>query len=161
MIHRPLSRRRGAVALEAAIVYPILFFLVLALIIGGVGVSRYQQVALLAQEASRWTCVRGAGWEKDSNSPPLTVSQIREEVVLPMSVGLDPNKLTVAADWINGVTGDVVPWDSSNRKPTTPNSNQDQVANRIRVTITYLWSPPFLLGGTFKLQSVCEIPMVW
>jgi Flp pilus assembly protein TadG len=161
MTHRPRSHRRGAVALEAAIVYPILFFLILALIIGGVGVSRYQQVALLAEEAARWTCVRGSGWQKDSNSSAVTVSQIRQDVVLPMTVGLDPSKLTVAVDWINGITGDVVSWDSSNRSPTTRNSNQDEVANRVRVTITYLWSPPFLLGGTYKLQSVCEIPMVW
>ena len=44
-------RRRGTTTVEFAITCPIVFFLVFATIIGGLGVFRYQQVAALAARA--------------------------------------------------------------------------------------------------------------
>src|SRR5213593_2814721 len=45
-----VRQRRGASVLEFAIVAPVTFMLILGLIIGGLGVFRYQEVAQLARE---------------------------------------------------------------------------------------------------------------
>ena len=42
-------RRRGAVAVEAAVVYPVLFLLLLGVIVGGMGVFRYQMANVLSK----------------------------------------------------------------------------------------------------------------
>ena len=46
------ARRRGAIALEAAIVMNVLFFLLLGVIVLGMGVFRYQQMVHLAHEGA-------------------------------------------------------------------------------------------------------------
>ena len=38
--------------------------LMICIIIGGMGVFRYQQVAGLAREAARYACVHGSEWDK-------------------------------------------------------------------------------------------------
>ena len=50
----PMMRRRAALAVETAIVLPVMVFLLLMLIVGGIGVFRYQQVACLARDEESW-----------------------------------------------------------------------------------------------------------
>ena len=52
--------RRGVTLVECAIIYPLTLLLVLAIIIGGLGMFRYQEVASLAREGARYASVRGA-----------------------------------------------------------------------------------------------------
>lgn len=159
-----LLRRRGAVTVEAAVVYPLLFLLLFGLIVGGITVSRYQQVAMLAREGARFASVRGADWKIDwqkqpPGQPAATVAQIRQDAVLPMAVSLDPNQLTVQVQWVCPTTGQVVDWDSSTKSPTTLNPQGAPVANHVRVTIIYQWDAGILFPGPLTLKSVCEIPM--
>src|SRR5438309_7418691 len=95
------SRRRGAVLLESAFIYPLLFLLLFGLIVGGLGVFRYQQVACQAREAARWTCVRGANWQKRTGSLPPTTAQISQAAVIPLSAGMDSRKLTLQVQLID------------------------------------------------------------
>jgi Flp pilus assembly protein TadG len=151
--------RRGVVALEGAIVYPVFVLVLLLLVVGGVTVFRYQQVAMLSQEASRWVSVRGSDWAKATDSESPTESEIRAEVVLPLAAGMKPTDLTVKVEWVNGETGEAEEWDDSEKTPVTEHADGTRIANRVRVTVGYRWAPGLLFAGTVKLQSVAEIPM--
>src|SRR5579859_1319392 len=60
-IHRP-----GTHAIECAVVYPITFAIILATIVGGLGIFRYQNMAFLSREASRYCATHGAQYVKEN-----------------------------------------------------------------------------------------------
>jgi Flp pilus assembly protein TadG len=153
--------RRGAVLLESAIVYPLMFMLLFGLIVGGVGVFRYQQVACQAREAARWACVRGANWQRATGNMAPTAAQISQAAVLPLAAGMDPTKLSVDVNWIDMVQGTSTPWDSASKEPSGLNNNGNPVTNRVRVTVTYRWSPQIFLLGSLMLKSVSEMPLAF
>jgi len=160
MVHRfGRGRRRGAVVVESAVIYPLLFTLLFGLIVGGLGVFRYQQVACQAREAARWASVRGANWLKRTGSPCPTTAQISQAAVVPFAAGMDPQKLSVQVQLIDLVHGTATDWDSSNMASYSLNAAGDAVTNRVRVTVTYRWSPEFFFVGSLNLKSVSEIPM--
>src|SRR5262249_38080892 len=103
MVRRDSCHRRpGAVAVEAALVYPVMLTLLLGLLVGGLGIFRYQEVASLAREAARWTSVRGTKWQQDTGAASPDQNTIRTSVVLPIAIGMDPNKLSVEVHLIDG-----------------------------------------------------------
>ena len=53
------TRRPGVTIIEGAIVYPVLLTLMLILIVGAMGIFRYQQVASLARQGARYASVHG------------------------------------------------------------------------------------------------------
>ncbi len=159
MLQYALRSRRAALAVEGAIVYPVVIFLLLLMIIGGMGVFRFQQVACLAREAARWSSVRGSDYQKDTGKTAPTQDQILQNVVLPLAVGMDPQDVSIKVQWINGVTGQVVDWDASTKTPTTQASDGTVVTNTVRVTITYRWSATLGLIDPLNLKSVSEMPM--
>ena len=65
---RRSTRRRGVVLIESAIVYSVLMMLILGTIVMGLGVFRYQQIASLAREASRWASVHGPTYQSENNN---------------------------------------------------------------------------------------------
>ena len=162
MIHRyGRSRRRGAVVVESAVVYPLLFLLLFGLIVGGLGVFRYQQVACQAREAARWASVRGSNWAKQTGNTSPTAAQIAQQAVAPLTAGMDPTKLTVQVQLVNLVAGTVTDWDPATKAVVTLNNAGASVTNRVRVTVTYRWSPEFFFVGSLNLKSVSEIPMAF
>lgn len=156
---RRRRQRRGVVSVEAAVVYPLLFLLLFGLIVGGVMVFRYQQVALAAREAARYAAVHGSDWKKLTNLPATTAAQIVQQAVVPMTAGMEPDQLTVRVEWVCLATGQVVDWDSSKQSPSTLNLQNNPVTNRVRVTVIYQWDVGLLFAGPLTLKSVCEIPM--
>jgi len=152
------ARRRGAVAVESAVVYPVLLLILFGIIIGGMGVFRYQMTACLAREASRYASVRGADWQRDNFKASPTEAEIVRDVVTPMAVSMDPKRLTVRVECVNGVTGQVMSWDASRKAATTLNAKKEPVANRVRTTVTYRWTPELFLRST-DLRSTSETPM--
>ena len=160
-LHRPPERRHGAVAVEAAIVYPVLFFLLLAMVLGGIGVFRYQQVALLAREAARYAAVRGGGWQEELRQPSPTQQQVIDAAVAPLAAGMEPQLLGVQIQWVNTLTGEVRDWDPSSKQPASRTAAGEPVTNKVRVTVTYQWFPGVLLPGPLTLQSASEIPMAF
>jgi Flp pilus assembly protein TadG len=159
MRRRPPSRRRAALAVEAAFVYPVLFLLLLGLVVGGVGVLRYQQAACLAQEAARWASARGADYQKDTGNPSPSRQDIVNAAVLPLTAGMDPAALDVRVQWIDGTTGRAYDWDSSSKAVTGTAANGAPVTNRVRVTVTYRWLPAVAFVGPLSLSSTAELPM--
>jgi Flp pilus assembly protein TadG len=146
--------------LETAIVQSVMLFLELALVAGGMGVFRYQQVTSLAREAVRATAVKGGDYAAQTGQTSPTQQQILTTAVQPRAVGMDLTKLTIQIDWINGISGQAVAWDSSTKAVTTTDASTGAaVTNRVRVTVTYQWSPEFFSAGPYSFQSVSENPM--
>ncbi len=160
-VRRQAGRRRGAVAVESAIVYPVLFLLLFGLIVGGLGVFRYQQVACQAREAARYACVHGSRYQKEQKQPSPTADQVRTQVVLPLAAGMDPGQLTVQLDWLDEVNSTVTPWDQASRDPMGTTQQGQPVTHRVRATVTYQWFPELFLVGPINLRSVSELPMAY
>lgn len=150
---RRQSLRCGAVTLEAAIVYPVLLLLLFGLVVGGLMVFRYQQVALVAQETARYASVRGAAWARDTMKTSPSAATIREQVVLPLVPGVAPEDVTVRIEWIDKTTGQALEWDASSKEPSTDVINVGIVTNEVRVSVGVKWSPRMVI------RSVAVVPM--
>jgi hypothetical protein len=150
-----LVRRRGATLVECAIVLPVTFFLILALLIGGMGVFRYQEVAALAREGARWASVHGGQCVREANpnnsNPTLTAtSDIYQNAIAPAAVSMDTSQLTYSASWAN-----------ANQMPTYLDYSQNPPvwrSNTVTVTVTYQWIPELYLGG-ITLSSTSVMPV--
>ncbi len=77
------QRRTGAILIESAMIYPILLVLVFAIIILGVGVFRYQQVAHAAREGARWAAVHGAKYADETGRPAATAADVYANAIAP------------------------------------------------------------------------------
>jgi Flp pilus assembly protein TadG len=159
VLRRRSARRKGAVLVESAVIYPLLFLLLFGLIVGGLGVFRFQQVACQAREAARWASVRGSSWQMETGKAPVTKKQIVEEAVLPLASGMDTARLTVDVEWIDQVAGKTYDWDDAAKVPNGTANTGERVSNRIRVTVIYRWVPELPILGPVNLKSVSEIPM--
>jgi Flp pilus assembly protein TadG len=144
---------------ESAVVLPVMLLLVLAILVGGIGVFRYQQTVMLACEAARWASVRGTQYQQATGQTAAAQQDILQNAVLPRAVGMDPTALTIQVQWIDQTSGTVVAWDSSNKSPFTTTAANQPVSNHVRVTIIYRWHPGVLLPGTITLTSTAEMPM--
>lgn len=141
--------RRAATTVECAVVYPITFLFVVGLLVGSMGMFRYQQIASLAREASRYASVHGTQYAKDANVPAPTPADIYNAAVAAKAVGLDLSKMTYSITYntsnapshINVVNGNVTPY-----------------GNTVTVTLTYSWVPEAYLGG-ITLKSTSQATM--
>jgi Flp pilus assembly protein TadG len=162
MIKRPATTgRSGALTLEAAVVYPLMLTLVFMLVIGGMGVFRYQQVACQAREAARWAAVHGSDWHKETGQAYPTSANILQQAVLPLAAGMDTSNLSVQVKWLDQVSAQVVDWDAASKYPLSVTAANQGVSNRVRVTVTYQWTPELFLLGPIRLQSTSEMPMCY
>ena len=59
-------REHGGTLVECAIVYPLTFFIIFTLLIGAMGVFRFQEMAHLARDAARYASTHGAQYRKDA-----------------------------------------------------------------------------------------------
>lgn len=136
---RPHRRqRRGATVVEFAVIAPVTFLLLLGLLIGGMGVFRYQQVAHLARDASRWAAVHGADYAKETGNAAATPTSVYNQVIAPNATSLDLSKLTYSVTWNT---------DNNTSHTTTVNNQSVTVTNTVTVTVTYQWIPEAFLGG--------------
>src|SRR5256885_11992030 len=91
--------RRAAALVEFAIVAPVFLLFVMGLVVGGLGVFRYQQVASLAREGARYASVRGYKYQQVTGSPAATPQDVHNNVILPGAVALDPAQLSSSVTW--------------------------------------------------------------
>src|SRR5262245_59796341 len=101
MIRQP-NRRSGAVTFETALVFPVVVFLILALVVGAAGVFRYQEVCFLAHEAARYAAVHGGDYQKETNTAAATSDSIYANAIRPRVMTLDTAQLSYAVSWSNG-----------------------------------------------------------
>jgi Flp pilus assembly protein TadG len=135
--------------LESALVFPVTFLLMFGLIVGGLGVFRYQEMASLARRAARYASVHGTQYAKDTGNSAATPDDIYNNAIKPYAVSLDLTKLTYT-----------VSYNTSNSPGTVGVQNGDVVnmRNTVTVTIQYYWVPEALLGG-ITLTSTAVMPM--
>lgn len=135
--------RCGAALLETAVVLPVTFFLIFALIVGVLGIFRYQQVAALTRAAGRYAATHGANYRKEAGLAKGTAADwqadINANAVQPARILLDPALLTVQATWpdVSNVPGQPDNWPPS----------------KVTVKITYQWFPEVLIVGPYLLTS--------
>jgi Flp pilus assembly protein TadG len=144
---RPPTCRRGATLVELSIVLPVTFFLIMALVVGVLGVFRYQEVAALARAAGRYASTHGAQYRKDAGLAIGTAADwqadINTNAIQPGMVLLDPKLLTYQASW-----PDVI--NQAGKPDNWP-------ASTVTVTISYQWFPELLLVGPYKLTSTSSM----
>jgi Flp pilus assembly protein TadG len=149
------NRRSGAVVVECAVVYPIALLLLIGLIVGAMGIFRYQEMASLSRRAARYALVHGTDWAKATKNPaPATPAEIYDAAIKPYAVSLDLSKLSYS---INYAHPDNEPYPYY-----TSNVNNVVVAtqNTVIVTLTYQWIPEAFLGG-ITLTSTSKMPMAY
>lgn len=146
----PKYRRRGTTAVEFALACPITFFVLLAIMVGGVGVSRYQQVAALAREGARWASLHGAQFEEETRQPAATAEDVFDTIILPCAVGLDSEYLSYS-----------VTWQTSNRPLSVTSDAERPVGNTVTVTVAYQWHPALGLIGPITLTSTSTSQMLY
>ncbi|HEY1377270.1 MAG TPA: TadE/TadG family type IV pilus assembly protein [Gemmataceae bacterium] len=141
MTRRTIPPRRGASAVEAAVVLPVLFLFVFGLIVGGLGAFRYQEVAMLAREGSRWAAVHGTTYQDESGrQTPVTAADVYNNAMKPLAVALDPAKISYT-----------VRYTPDNQPP----------ASTVSVTVTYRWLPEVYLVGPITLSCTSTRVMAY
>jgi Flp pilus assembly protein TadG len=161
----PTPLRHGAATVESAVVYGVLFLLTIGLIVGGMGVFRYQETATLAREAARFASVHGGQYAKENPTQPVVDKDyIVTNVVQGNAFSMDTSKLQVqitlntnsgSYDWDNTASTD-------NRWPKSYFVSGGQVVsmhNTVTVTVSYTWMPEAFLVGPFTLTSTSVLPM--
>lgn len=150
MPRRSLRQRRcGVAAAESAIVLPTLIFLIFAIVVGGFGVFRYQQIAMLAREGARYASVHGGLYQQETGNPAATQQDIQNNVIIPFASGLDPSQLNCTVTW----QSDNMPYSFNNNDYVTPTNNI------VEVTVYYNWIPELFLVGPIVLTSTSRMPM--
>jgi Flp pilus assembly protein TadG len=165
MLLPPTHRRRGVVLVESAVIYSVALLLVLGLIVGGVGMYRYQEVAHLAREGARFAATHGGNYQKDgwpdrTGVPAITSNESMLNYLLPRALLLDPSQLQVTVSWT--APASVTPANSPSYvdpDPTLVPPGQKVIQNNVRVTVSYQWMPEVFLVGPINLTSTSQMPM--
>src|SRR5262249_15859062 len=100
LLHR--QPRRGVSHVERAIIYPLTLLLLPGILIGGLGIFRYQQVASLAREGARYASVRGAKYAQSvPGATAATQSDVYNNAIKPRLVMLDESQLNCTQSGVN------------------------------------------------------------
>jgi Flp pilus assembly protein TadG len=136
---------------EAALVLPLTLLILLGMFIGGLGVFRYQEVAFLAREGSRYASVHGSQYAKEvSGATAATPQDIYDNAIAPRIVCLDLSQLTYS-----------VTWNTSNDPYTMTSNYEKPLGNTVSVTVSYQWFPELYLIGPYTLSSTSTVPMMY
>jgi Flp pilus assembly protein TadG len=147
MTRRPAARR-AATLVESAFVLSVLFFLLLAIVVGGYGVLRYQQLAMLAREGARYAAVHGGQYAQETGNAAATADDVYKNAILPYAVNLDPAQLSYT-----------VSWETNNMPNHTTADYEKPVANTVTVKVSYAWLPEWYLIGPITLSSTSTMTM--
>jgi Flp pilus assembly protein TadG len=143
-----LRPRRGVAAVELASVFPVVVFLVLALVVGAVGIFRYQEVCYVAHEAARYAAVHGTDYQKDTGRTAATAQDVYNNAILPRLMTLTPSGVSYS-----------VSWNKTNSASTLSADYEKPVGNTVTVTVTYSWLPELYLVGPITLTGSSTLPM--
>jgi hypothetical protein len=129
-----LSVRRGVTAAECGVVYSITLLLIVGTIIVGLGVFRYQQIAMLAREGARWASVHGSTYQSEMNKSAPTSADVLTNAITPRMVGLDSTQLTCTLS---------------------------MTSTTASVKLSYSWTPEAIMTGPVILTSTSVMPITY
>jgi hypothetical protein len=166
-LYRNRVRRQAVSPVEFAIVAGVTMFLIISLIVGAMGVFRYQEVAHLAREGSRYASTHGGSYHQEGIDTQTGVPQIASSADLQSylqsrAVELDSNSLTVTVSWSApaGYTPtNLVSYDNVDTSLVPP--GQITIYNNVTVTVSYTWMPELYLVGPITLTSTSTVPMAY
>ena len=140
---------------ESAVVYPVLFILLLGIVLLGMTIFRYQQCAHAAREGARWASVHGSSYSTEQNQPATTQQNVIDNAVTPQFAGMaSGTEMTCTVSWPNG------------QDPTRAVTITDPVtllpevvarSNTVSVTVTYTWDTGFFGPLTVSSTSVNQM----
>ncbi len=131
-----------------------MFLIVFAIILLGIAVSGYQQVAHTAREASRWASVHGAQYAKENNTTAATPQDVYTNAIAPYASGLQAEGVTYSVTWNTDANGNPIKTPTRTVPvvdPATGLSKNVAVSNTVTVTITYTWNTGMF--GTIPVAS--------
>ncbi len=144
------ARRRGAIAVESALVMSLMFLLLLGVMDLGLGVYRYQEMVYLAREGARYASVHGTGYASDTGNAAATATSVYTNAIQPRMTCLDSTQFSYSVTWST--------TNSPYHTTTDANNNLVKVANTVTVSVSYNWVPEAYLGGV-TLTSTSVMPM--
>jgi Flp pilus assembly protein TadG len=165
--------RSGAHLVECALVFPLVFLLTIGLVVGGMGIYRYQQVCYLAREAARYASVHGGQYQQEKAALIAngTLPNVNEQFIVTNIITANATNMDPASTQVNvnfNMSGGSYDWDdttdNNNRWPSSPRTINGVVyneTNTVGVTITYTWSPELFLIGPITLTSTSVMPMCY
>lgn len=162
---RKRDRRGGAVTVEFAVTSGVTFLLILGMIVGGLGVFRYHEVAHLAREGARYASTHGGQYSLDgmpgkTGVPAINSSSDMQSYLSPRSTLLESNRTQVTVSW--SAPNTIVPVNIPayvNTDPTLQPPGQKTIRNYVTVTVSYQWMPELFLVGPITLTSTSTMPM--
>ena len=164
VLRRPQSGRRGAYAVEFALVVQVLFFYIFAHILGGMMVFQYIQTTNAAREGSRWASVHGWQWQQEEIAAgnPLTAAiapgDVFDNAIKPRLVAMDTANVNAGGPLNYSVT-----WADDGQMTTYYDyTTSTYKINTVTVTVSYQWNSivqMFVKFGPRTMTSTCTIPM--
>jgi hypothetical protein len=147
--YRQSNPRHAATVVECAIVLPVTFFLLFSIIIGAMGIFRYQEAASLARQGARYASTHGYQYRKDAGEPIGTSSDWQTDIynngIAPYIVALDSNNITYTITW-----PDVI---------NQPGKPDNWPGSKVTVQVNYQWMPELYLVGPINLTSTSSMPI--
>lgn len=162
------KQRRGASAVEAALVFPLVFLITLGMIVGGFGIFRNHEMAWLARDAARFASTHAGEYATDNKVqilagtlPDVDKQYIIDNIIKGQAAGLDTSVLDVSIT-IKTANGEY-DWDNTadtyDRNPTSLSTSDSKAyQNVVKVTVTYEYAPAWFFGS-MKLTSISEMPI--
>lgn len=146
-----LPRRPGAAAAEAAVVLPVFFLIVFAMLDLSICLLRNEMLSEISRTGARIAITHGVyakdGWNGGSWGPTTITAQANTsgtpivDALKPYMVGFDLSATTVKVEWLD---------------------NSNSVQSRVRVTVTTTYKPvlSFVLGSsTIYLSGSSTMPI--
>jgi Flp pilus assembly protein TadG len=150
---------------EFAFAAGVLFLLIVGIIVGGLGVFRYQEVAHLAREGSRYASTHGGKYHLDGKAaqtgvPAVSTSAHVRDYLLTRSTALEPARLQITAAWSAPTSISPINMPTYvDPDPTLVPPGQKTIRNYVTVTVTYEWVPEAFLIGPITLSSTSTMAM--
>jgi hypothetical protein len=170
---RTRTVRPAAHTVEAALIFPLVFFFLLALVVGALGMFRYHQVCHLAREAARFASTHGGQYNQENHAairagtlPHVNEQYIKTNLVAAHAPSMDLASITTTIAF--NTSGGNYGWDDTHhnghRWPTsskTVNGTTYTDTNTVSVTVSYTWIPEMYLIGPITLTSTSVMPMCY
>jgi hypothetical protein len=147
----------------------VVLLVVFGLIVGGLGVFRYQEVAHLAREGARYASTHGGTYQLEGAAqrtgvPAIATSSGLSTYLATKATLLDPDLLQVSVSWVDSAGAPVtcVPPNMPTYVDTNPSlipPGQRVIQNNVVVTVTYQWSPEVFGLRPISLSSTSQMPM--
>jgi len=161
------SERRGTTLVEFSVVCSFTMCLIFMMVVGAMAVFRFQEVAHLAREGTRYAATHAGQYDLDGNPastgiPAVATSDDMRAYLLTKAKLLDPSKLTVTISYSAPAAyspRNMPSYDDTNPALVPP--GQITIFNYVTVTVTYQLYPEMFLTGPYTLTSTSTLPVAY